>query len=427
MLKRLRKEEGISLVILIIMVVFVGITVVGIHAFLAENIRLSDLEKQRARALYLAEMGISDSFWELKYSEKLYGPPTQPYGQIDQKTVNFYDGSSGTYEVPEPTDSIVSTGIYREITRKVKVGIETMAGGLEFSFFCGENTSEYQRFSSDVSITGNAFANSDVRVYLPTLIDTNTMTLYLSQGHSAIYDGGDPFPYTTLDPPPAYPSLDVSWYQELINRAGSGSTCDSGCGDGWKGCDVWDTRSVGDTVFVDRCLIIAKNAVITSTGTHSVIVSCCAVKINSSAEIADNIKIITKYEVLINDNVSFGTTTGRSGNLLFSLYGDAIIKTRATINGAILSNENISVDGRAVVNGLTYARDCIEFSDDVTINGAVWADRYLSSNTYHRLPPSTAIYWNGDYLPSPMPIGLTPPSTPGGEGIQYIANSWREL
>ena len=67
----LKKEKGISLLILIIIIALVGITAVGLTTFLSQNIALSLVEKDRARALYLAEMGVADSFWELKYSEKL--------------------------------------------------------------------------------------------------------------------------------------------------------------------------------------------------------------------------------------------------------------------------------------------------------------------------------------------------------------------
>ena len=73
MLSKIKNQQGISLLVLIIMIVLVGIIALGITAFLIQNIALSLIEKDRARALYLAEAGLSDSFWELKIKENFMG------------------------------------------------------------------------------------------------------------------------------------------------------------------------------------------------------------------------------------------------------------------------------------------------------------------------------------------------------------------
>jgi hypothetical protein len=409
MLKRLKKQKGISLVILIIMVVFVGITVVGIHAFLAENVRLSDVEKQRARALYLAEMGISDSFWELKYSEKLYGLPTQPYGRIDLQTVNFFDGTSGTYEVPEPTDSIVSTGIYGDITRMLKVGINYSSSSQYVFFAAGSNDFTFDR---NAALTGNAFVNGSVTVTTPTDIDTTQMTLYLPSGESASYSGGGNFPYTTIDPVPTSPDLSTTYYDNLISLAQSQSP-----GDVWG----WFDMAIGDTVLINGNVLLMWNVDITTTGTSSIVVVTGNFWASWNVTFSDSIQLIVNGIVYFDQNCSIGTTTGRSGNLIYSNSQYISLGRGNTINGAIVSNNNLVINRSVTINGLTYVKNESNVDRNANINGCIWSNSFTSN----RMGRSAIINWNPDYLPSPLPPGV---SQPGSAGTFSLAeNSWKEL
>ena len=216
MLSKIKNQQGISLLVLIIMIVLVGIIALGITAFLIQNIALSLIEKDRARALYLAEAGLSDSFWELKNKGKLYGPPTQPLGQIDQQTINFSDGTSGNYQVPQPVDSIVSTGTYNGIVRKVKVGINFSPK--DYVLFSGK-VGDFD-FANRCLVEGNVFVNGNVVVELPANIDTTKMKLYLPKGNIAKYEDDSDFPYISLESPPSLPSLDIYYYDSLLAIAG---------------------------------------------------------------------------------------------------------------------------------------------------------------------------------------------------------------
>jgi len=401
------KQKGISLVILMIMVVFVGIMVVGIHAFLAENIRLSSVEKYRARALYLAEAGLSDSFWELKYSEKLYGPPSQPYGEIDQRTVNFYDGTSGTYSVPEPTDSIVCTGTYKGIVRKLKVGIDSLS--IRYVFFAGSYNDF--TFSRNSSVVGSTFVNGSVTVTTPTNIDTAQMKLYLPPGATASYSGGGDFLCTTIDPPPSLPDLNTSYYDNLLSTASFYPAGDSN----WT-----SNRSLPETVYVNGNLTIANNKSISTSGDSSIVVVTGSITVNQRVDFSDNITLIANSGISLDRNVDVGTTTGLSGNLLFTKSSQISLGQGSTINGSIVSNNDLEIIRLSTINGLVYVKNSSDIKMSVTLNGCIWSSSFEGNTTEQQL----TINWTPSYIPNPLPPGVTEPQS---TTLVALQNSWKEL
>lgn len=401
-----KKQKGISLILLMMMVVFVGIMVVGIQAFLAENIRLSSVEKDRARALYLAEAGLSDSYWELKYSEKLYGLPSQPYGQIDEQTVNFYDGTSGTYSVPEPSDSIVSTGTYKDVVRRLKVGINYTS--IRYCFFSG-STNDFT-FPRNVAVVGSVFVNGSVTVTTPTNIDTNQMKLYLPPGESANYSGGGDFPYTTIDPAPSLPDLNTSYYDNLLSIAATYPAGDSN----------WGNRSLPETVWINGNLTVQQNKTISISGSYSIVVVTGGVNAGRNVKFSDDIEIIANNGITLGQNNEVGTTTGLSGNILFTKSSEITLGQGNTVNGSIVSNNNLEITKLSTINGFVYVKNSSDIKMDVTINGCIWGNNY-TSNTVEQL---VAINWNPNYIPSPLPEGV---SDIESTIFALVSNSWREL
>jgi len=400
-------EKGITLVLLIIIVILVGISAVGLVAFLSQNIALSAAEKDRARALYLAEMGVADSFWELKYSEKLYGSPSQPYGQIDLQTVNFGDGTSGTYSVPEPDDSIVSTGTYRGITRQVKVGIDYDV--TNYAFFAA-SASDFT-FDKNCQVTGNCFINGSVTVKTPTNMDTLQMTLYLPTGESATYSGGSPFPYTTVDPAPTLSDLDLTYYDDLLNLAASQPAGDS----------TWSSdRSLPDTVLINGDLEIKKNKNITTAGDSTLVVVNGSITVGKNVDIGDNVRFIAQSDIDFNQGITVGTTTGRSGNLLFVKQGELKLGKNNTINGSVISNQKLKVKQGTEVNGFVYAGTETNMERNATINGCLWGHSFKNQ----KIQLGSSILWNSGYIPASLPPGV---SSIGSSSVSFVQNSWREL
>jgi hypothetical protein len=359
--------------------------------------------------LYLAEMGISDSFWELKYSEKLYGPPAQPYGQIDQQTVNFFGGTSGTYEVPEPTDSIVSTGIYGDITRILKVGINYSTSS-QYVFFAG-GLNDFT-FDRNTELVGDAFVNGSVTVTTPSDIDTSQMTLYLPSGESASYSSGGGFPYTTINPAPTLPDLSTSYYDNLISLAQSQPP-----GNLW----VWFDVAIGDTVLINGDVVLAWNVDVTTTGTSSLMVVTGNLYAFWNVTFSDSIQLIVNGVVSFNQNCSIGTTTGGSGNLLYSNSQYVSLGQGNTVNGAIVSNNNLVINRSCTINGLIYVKNQASVDRNTSINGCIWSNNFASNRTGRNL----ILNWNPDYLPSPLPPGVSQPGSAGT--FTLVQNSWKEL
>ena len=403
----LKGEKGITLVILIIMIALVGITAVGVTAFLLQNIALSSMEKDRARALYLAEMGVADSFWELKYSDKLYGDSSQAYGQIDTQIVDFGDGTSGTYTVPEPDDSIVSTGTYKGIVRRVKVEIENLA--INYAFFAA--SSNDFTFSKNCQVVGSCFVNGSVEVKTPTNIDTLQMTLYLPCGETAAYQGGGAFPFTAVDSAPTLADLDLTYYDNLLNLAASQPSGDS----------TWNSdRVLPDTVLINGDLTIKKNKSITTAGSSSLVVVTGEIKVEKNVDIADSIQFIAQSDIDIADGVTVGSTTGRSGNLLFVKQGKLTLGKNGSVNGSVLSNQKIQVKEGAEVNGFVYVGTEADVGKNVIISGCLWGHTLKNE----KIEQGSSIIWNSGYIPSPLPPGV---SSIGSSSISFVQNSWQEL
>jgi len=365
------------------------------------------MEKDRARALYLTEMGVADSFWELKYSEKLYGAPSQPYGQIDAQTVDFGDGTSGTYTVPEPYDSIVSTGTYKGITRQVKVGIENLA--INYALFAA--SSNDFTFSKNCQVVGSCFVNGSVTVKTPTNIDTTQMTLYLPCGETAAYQGGGAFPFTTVDSAPTLADLDLTYYDNLLGLAASQPSGDS----------TWNSdRVLPDTVLINGDLTIKKNKSITTAGGSSLVAVNGTITIGKNVNIADSVQFIAKWGIYCAANITVGSTTGRSGNILFTKRDNLKLGNNNTVNGSVLSNKVLQINQGSEVNGFVYAGTQSTIGKNATINGCFWGHSF----TDDKIKQGSGIIWNSGYIPSPLPPGV---SSIGSFSISFVQNSWQEL
>jgi hypothetical protein len=409
----IKNQQGISLLVLVIMVVLVGIAAVGITAFLIQSIALSLSEKDRARSLYLAEAGLADSFWELLNSRKLYGPPSQPFGQIDQQTINFFDGTNGAYLVPQPNDSIVSTGTYNSIVRKVRVKLSLSPK--DYVLFSGEKGDF--RFAQRCQVEGNVFVNGNVRVRLPSNIDTTKMKLYLPKGNSAQYENGRYFPYISLEPPPFLPALDTYYYDSLLVFAQKFPRRDTT----WNGSIFLP----GSAYFINGNLTIRSRASISCAGSSCTIVVTGRIRMigNQLILVGNNIRFISGEEIsLQGNNITVGLTTGRSGNLLYSNKVITIYNTNL-INGSVVSPQIVSIGDRAIVNGFIYAGNTAQVGQQVSLNGAIWAGNFSDEITVGTTGSRVNFIWRGDYLPSPLPRGIAEVKP----NVKLLANSWKEI
>ncbi|MCD6379340.1 hypothetical protein J7M07_02690, partial [bacterium] len=200
-------ENGIALISLIILIALFGLLAAGVVGMLVQDSASHVVELNRARAFYLAEAGLNDSFWEIKYEEKLYGPPSEAYGVISERDVSFEGGITGTYRAVDSTGVIESSGSAGGVERDLRQSYNS-AGKSYVLYRYG--AAGPLNVLMHAQITGNVFNNGSVVVNNPASIDSNSVDLYLPSGESANYSGGQFFPFETISPIPDQPILNTS-------------------------------------------------------------------------------------------------------------------------------------------------------------------------------------------------------------------------
>jgi len=401
-------QEGVALVTLITLIVLFGLLAVAVSTLLNQSSVGAFVEFNNLRALYLAEAGLNDSFWELRYGSKLYGQSSLPLGRIDTREISFHDGSSGHYYVPEPNNEILSTGESDGVKRSVKMAFTSQT--LNFAFYTAQPGQI--SFGKNVKVTGNIFVNGDLTVVTPTNMDTNYVTVYLKVGDEAHYSNGALFPYVTVSSQPAPPVLNTAWYDSLLSEAASQPGGDA----------VWGSRSVQGTVFINGNLLVGNRASITRSGGPAIVVVTGAIVFSNRVSIADSISFIAGNGIAMLNRVEVGQTTGTSGNICFSRQGIIAIALQCTVNGSVISGGDVSILSNSTVNGLVFAVNRYDqIINGGIVNGVLWVGR-LSGDS---LKKKSKVIYTPQYLPSGMPPGVTPPG--GASGVERVPNSWKEV
>jgi len=405
----LSSEDGVTLVTLVILIVLFGLLAIAVVTLVNQNAITTFVEGNNLKALYLAEAGLNDSFWELKYGQKLYGMSSEPLGLIGDRNVTFSDGVEGSYRVPEPTTEILSTGICNGVTRKVRVAIQTNSA--TFSFYVINDNDLL--FEKDVSLTGDAFVNGNLTVTTPSGIDTTLMELYLVSGNSAHYSTGDLFPYTSIAEQPTPPSISNTWYDSLLSEAENQS----------QGDQTWGDRTISGTTLINGSLVINNHSEVTNGGNEkAIVVVTGSVSMEIGVEIGDNIYFVVGGSIDLSNNVVVGNTTGRSGNLLYTRSGSIAFSNNVIVNGSVVANGSVTFNNNVIINGLLFTNNEIVLGNKgFDLYGECWVGEF-SSNTVTR---DTDIIFSPDYIPVEMPPGVSAPEM--SAGIEIVENSWREV
>ncbi len=405
-------DRGIALVTLVVAIAIFGTLAMAVQTFVGQNAVSGVVVLDRARALYLAEAGLNDSFWEVKYSGKLYGPDGQDYGDIDARTVVFEGGVAGSYTAGESGDMITGSGSVNGLTRDVRTGVTIPETAGSFSLF--QWGGRDLTINSRTGVSGNVYVNGSVGIVKPTSMDEDDVTFNVPFGESVHYTDGDPIDYTEQDPAPQNPALSTSFYDVLISRAAS---------EIWW-IHIWGDRALADTVMARGILWIYHHSDITSSGGSSMVVVDGSVVVDHHCTVADGITFIASNGVTVNGNETrIGSTAGRSGNLIFARNSSIAIGSQVLVNGTLLTDYRISISGPATVNGLAFAADMLSLADRVTVNGSVWT-RVFGGD---RIGSRSVLTGNDAYLPSAMPPGVAPPGCASGTGEARLAGNWREI
>lgn len=398
-------DRGVALVTLIAMLAVFGVVAVAVGYMLTQGTSSTFVSLSATRAFYLAEAGLNDSFWELKYGSKLYGAPGDPLGEIDSRSITFGDGASGSYTVEEPTNEIVATGEVGGVKRRVRVMV-TNAKVSYTLYVCNRGNVTIDK---NTEVSGNIFINGNVIVKTPTDIDTNITVLYLNESDDAHYSNGAMFPYRTLSHAPEDPVLNTSWYDSLLAVAATQHA----------GNETWKNKTIQNTLYIKGDLTIEKSL---TTGGSAVVVVDGSVSLKNNATVDDSIIIISEQGINIGNNVEIGNTRGKSGNLLFSKSAPISIGNNAVVNGSVVSKDDMTIGGNAEVCGLVFCNGELSIDNGgMDVNGELWTSS-LSGNT---LSKNSKVVYNSSYISSALPPGVTNPSSQGR--VNYCVNGWREL
>ncbi len=401
-------NRGAALLTLIMAIVIFGTLALAVHAFLSQNIASGVVMLDRARALYLAEAGTSDSFWELKYGEKLYGGSGRPHGQIAPRTVTFDDGSSGSYEAYKETPFVTSAGTMNGLERNILIEI-TAEKAQGYALFTSDEKDV--TFMRSTGIAGDMYANGNVTIRKPTMIREDRVTLFLPEGNKAHYTTGQLFPFITVHTAPGNPCLDTSWYDALIARASA---------EPGGGMSIGSLQ-LGDSMFVNGDLTIADNSVVTAAAASSVVAVTGTITAGARTSIGDGIWFVAQDGITLSTRVTIGMTTGKSGNVCYAGHGAIDVGSRSTVNGSLIAVDKVVLRSMTRVNGLVYCGGTLRVvPGKVKMKGAAWVFG-LESN---QAPETTEILYQRGYVPEPLPPGLVPP---GGTRITRVPNSWKEV
>jgi hypothetical protein len=196
---RLRNEQGVALVLALVVMGTFSIMVVSVAAFMTSNERSSARDRDVARALNTAEAGLNNALAVLTQQDST---GTQPIGSTLTSTAFSIDGGSGTYSATkasalEWTISATGTSPNGEVTRKLELKLDGTQSSQStqqspvygYGFFVNSTTgcttiagnspvqvSVFVR--NDLCLTGNAAITQPG-------ITSNTLTVYVGGKYTA--------------------------------------------------------------------------------------------------------------------------------------------------------------------------------------------------------------------------------------------------
>ena len=173
------KQSGGSIAIIVLIVgIAVVVTVGALSAYMIKDIKFTQLDEQKLKALNIAEAGIADMYsnLDLFYNGDINGVKTPLPGETTDGIIYFYDGDVsdaagvlGTYHVQymleESSYVINSTGtdLKSGVKRKVAVRINISGEGSTFEIYDFIYSGNPVKIagSGDIDVNGTLFINAD--------------------------------------------------------------------------------------------------------------------------------------------------------------------------------------------------------------------------------------------------------------------------
>jgi cytoskeletal protein CcmA (bactofilin family) len=379
--------------ILVTFILLVGISAVLLSFIYLVTARISDTAsyKNRTRAFYIAEAGLSKALWYLMtpVGDGGYGSTWRTGGVTEsfgggQYTISVADKDASTL-------TIVSAG---EINGTTKTLTQDLAKGSSSSSFTNAVYGDgNMSLSGHSTINGPVFTDGNITLTGSSSIDG---AVSLPPGHTI--SGGSA---TVVSPNPPAPSLETSYYDSRIADA---MAVPAG------NMSISSTYNLGGgTLYVHGNLSVSSGI----TGGGTIVVTGTFSK-SGSYNVDSNTTIISNGNMYIS-----GSGNISSGAVLYSA-NDIYISGGGDITGSILSLKGIAASGNGRIIGVVYSGTGLTGETEITGN------RSIIGSIISRGP--SAFSGNVDIIFDPTKIPSSIPGIVGGSSpMSKVKGTWKEL
>lgn len=412
-------DRGFSLVIIVFIILITAVvTVTGYSFLIVQEMRFSGIEANDEKALYIAEAGIERAMEYLEGDTDW--SDNNGTGVINE---NFGDGSysvdlsSGTRtSIVVTSEATVDSGP-RQVKRKIRQKIRRLPEAFNYALF-------WEGGGSLVINKGNVVINGGDAFTKDTISSDSPGTISVTEGGTPSATSGG-FVYTTTswtaggtyteatkpNDEPSYPSLDTTFYDNLITTAEAQPIGDL--------IQTGGSYSVSGTTYVNG-VVTFSGVTVTGSGT---LVATGNISIQSSTTVTPNsggfIRLVSKTEVNIIDS------TTATGTLAYGRVEVEIVTSTAT--ASFISPATALISTNSFITGYVYA-DTLNMRENATINGSLVTNRFAGNKITN---PNKTISINYDhlYLEEAAPgLGLDIDADANEEGVIIkVPGTWQQL
>lgn len=349
----IKKDKGISLIAVTIMMLIVATLVLIIASTMSTGNISSIIDIQAQQALYIAQAGLE---W---YTEQLEGDSdwsTPPAVKTDEAF------GAGTFSVSydnEATDTIDVTATGKvtgwdgnDVQRVVEQHMEKSSGGATFAdfaiFYGGGDGTITTNIAANQTITGDTFINGDLDIGKNCTVTGDVLATGEISVGSGTNISGDTTEYA--DPPANQPTLTTTYYDNLITTASGEPAGDMD----------FEAETISGVIYVNGDVSI--DDYIDGSG---VIVATGSIDINRYTDIGEDITLIASDSLTMGKDGNVGT------NVTFYSSSDIDIGNGNVFGSGAGAGEGVVLISPGDIDlGKNITIIGFVFGDDVTVSGA---------------------------------------------------------
>ena len=390
------KNKG-NLLVTFILLIGLCAVVLSLAAFISIRLQETGFRVNDRTAFYYADAGLNKAIWYLS-------APTSVGGKGMTWRIS---GSKEAYGRGDYVYSIVNTAVSSEVriisTGEVGVNKSTITQvmsltGYPTAFNYALYTGTDALLNSNVTIYGDMYINGDTTINSNASVNNGYVyhpTGTTISGAGTWTDGG------AKTPAPSNPTIDTTYYDNLINTA---KTKAAG-GLDYSGGTV---NLNGQTLYVNGYVHV--NSATTFVGPGR-IVSSADITFNGDATATGAVEFIANTSFTMDGNTSASSATMYSAGT-FTNNGN----TRVDV-GAMIAKSDITISGTITMSGLVFTLGNVLLQGSPQITGVVCSAALSGTDTMNG---PCRITYDQTKLPSTLPAGFTATSLSRKQG------TWKE-